>query len=348
MMNLEQHQKGFLSILAIILVVIIGLIGAAATYQAVSDTRQAANTLNSSQAFYLSQSGIEYAKHLIRNGTNSCGSSFTNITLSGFPGAFSVTSNLSGNQCTLAATGYASSVASSTGKRVMQAVLTSMGVAPAPVVASGPIALTGNATVNNLTVTSSSANYSGSTILSSGAVSIGGSAITAVSGLNPSSNASTINPDVTQNISAISSATLWNQFFSLPMATVVAAATQVTQESQLSSAPGGTYYSNGNIMVNGNDTVGTTGNPAILIINGDLNIKGGLTFYGLIYVTGNISISGNANITGTVVSATSIQKTTGNATINFDTTVLNNVHTTNANTVLHFYDTPASLQEVIA
>jgi Tfp pilus assembly protein PilX len=92
-------QKGFLSVVAVLLVVVVSLIAAAAAYQFVSDARTSANELNSAQAFYMAQSGVEAAKHTIVTNGNSCISinglsSFTGATFTGAPGVYTVTGTL--------------------------------------------------------------------------------------------------------------------------------------------------------------------------------------------------------------------------------------------------------------
>jgi len=342
-----QQQKGYLSLVAILLVVVVALIGTAATYQFTSDNRQATHSLFSAKAFYVAVSGIEYAKHQLKNTAASCGNTITSPGITALSGTFSVTTSLSGTQCTLTSTGssYFPNTTTVAATRTVRSVLTSMGAAPNTMASAGPISMTGNATITNYSVTNGSADYPGSTIVSSGTVSISGSAITAVSGLSPSSNATTQNPDIIQN-AAISASDLYSQYFSVPISTLQATSTIVTNGNQLSSG-GVTYFSAGNLMIAGNRTVGSAANPAILFVNGDLNLQGTLVFYGLIYTTGALTISANTTITGAIASQGAITKTTGTTIINFDTSVLNQVNNINSYTVMHYIDTLASNREVI-
>lgn len=349
---MKKNQQGFLSIIAIILVVIVGLIGSAAAYQLVGDTRQAGNSLHSSQAYYVAQSGVDYAKHFFAANTASCGASFNNVSFPGAKGTFSVTSSLNNvtHDCTLISTAGVPDLTNPISKRTLQAVLSSSGISTSSLVASGDVSLKGNITINNLFVSSNSPNYDGSTILSGGTVKFtGGSAITAVSDLSPSSNTSQQNADVVSGDTTLGAATLFNQFFSGTKATTAAAATLVTSDSQLQTlpAPNGMYYANPAFNLNSNYTVGTAANPVIVIVNGDITINGNVTINGLLYVIGNLTIMGNAVVNGGIVAEGSVSKASGNATINFNPTILNKLYTPGS-TVLHFYDSPASIKEIIA
>ncbi|MCM8784376.1 MAG: FapA family protein [Candidatus Omnitrophica bacterium] len=89
-----------------------------------------------------------------------------------------------------------------------------------------------------------------------------------------------------------------------------------------------TYVSGNNkhkVTISGNIiTESGEGNPAVLIINGDLNLKGtgaGLKFNGLIYVTGEVEadsdIGGNVEISGMVISNGALD-IAGNAVIGYN------------------------------
>ncbi|MCM8778344.1 MAG: hypothetical protein NC898_03770 [Candidatus Omnitrophica bacterium] len=79
------------------------------------------------------------------------------------------------------------------------------------------------------------------------------------------------------------------------------------------------------VTISGNiSTEPGEGNPAVLIVNGDLNLKGtgaGLKFNGLIYVTGEIEadsdIGGNVEVSGMIISNGSLD-IAGNAIISYN------------------------------
>jgi Tfp pilus assembly protein PilX len=332
----RKNEKGFLSILAIIIVVVVSFICMAATYQFINDSRQATNSLNSSQAFYIAQSGIEYAKHLIRKGTNTCGASFNNISFAN--GTFTTLSSLNSvsHQCTLTSTGNSPS-----GQRIVRAVLGSSGIASSPLMSSGNIALNGNATVVN--------NYSNSTVDSGGTVTLQGSVTTTTN--TGGSSTGNINTDIIQNDPSLTQASLFNQFFTAPqtITQVGATATQVDNHSNLptATATGGIYYTTDSLKINGNATIGSPTKPVILLVNNTIDLSGTVIFYGLIYAVGAMNITGTLNVYGSIVSEAGINKGGGTATITFDPSVLNLLSTTIPNTVLHYYDSPTSLKEMI-
>lgn len=85
-----------------------------------------------------------------------------------------------------------------------------------------------------------------------------------------------------------------------------------------------------NVNISGNIET-TAGNPAFLIVDGNLNVSGNITFNGLMYVTGqattHIAMSGNATITGGIISSNDIA-TSGNLTVTYDAGNVSNSTTT--------------------
>ena len=74
-----RRQSGFLAILAILLIVVGAAVAATAAYQFSKGSLNAASHLNSSQAFYVAQAGLENAKHSILSGTSCAGYTSSNI-----------------------------------------------------------------------------------------------------------------------------------------------------------------------------------------------------------------------------------------------------------------------------
>ena len=342
-----KNQQGFLYIVAIILITVISLILSAAVYQITINAKEASNSLNSSQAYYMAQSGINYAQHQFYVNAANCGQTFTGVGFTGSPGVFIATSNLSGLTCTITSTGYIPNTTSPVAIRTLQGTLVSYGIADAPVMAIGTVSMTGNANVTNLYVNSTSPHYAGSTINTSGTVSLVGSVSTIVNGLNPSSTTSSLKADIKQNNASLTQANLFRNYFTQTVAQIKSAATQIASESGITNVAGGTYYSNVPLTLAGNDNIGTLANPTILLVNGNLSIFGNTTVYGLIYVIGGtLSITGNATINGAVAAENGVSLV-GNANIIFNTSVMNNAHQTNSNTTLHYNDALGGLQEII-
>lgn len=109
--NLAKNQKGFLSMVAILIVVMISFICAMAAYQFITDSRTSATELSSIQAFYLAQSGLEKASHNLVNNSITCpnitgNAAYTNATFSNASGVaasgvFTVTAALTNTSTTL-------------------------------------------------------------------------------------------------------------------------------------------------------------------------------------------------------------------------------------------------------
>ncbi|MDX2165305.1 MAG: hypothetical protein SFW07_07830 [Gammaproteobacteria bacterium] len=83
-MNARSHQKGFLAIVAIAVVVIVAFIAVTATYQYAGDSLSSAAHLRSAQAFQIAQAGIEQAKYNIVTQGNTC-SGYSSGTVSFTP-----------------------------------------------------------------------------------------------------------------------------------------------------------------------------------------------------------------------------------------------------------------------
>ncbi len=121
-MKRYSQQRGYLLILAVILIVIIGFIGAVSVYLFINNSRASSDYYQSTQAFYLAESGAENAFHAIvpAGASSSCQStSITNAsagagvyTVSGTVYAANPTTTLSS---ALTATATSISVASTSG-----------------------------------------------------------------------------------------------------------------------------------------------------------------------------------------------------------------------------------------
>jgi len=99
-MKKREKQQGFLLIVAVVLIAIFGVIGVIATYLVNSDLLSGTNHLDSEQAFYIAEAGLETATHRLRittvSNTTTCASmggnsNVTNVTFTGAKGPFSVT-----------------------------------------------------------------------------------------------------------------------------------------------------------------------------------------------------------------------------------------------------------------
>jgi hypothetical protein len=124
-------------------------------------------------------------------------------------------------------------------------------------------------------------------------------------GLDVATNDSTLASKTTSTTNLTDPAQ--NQFFDMLFAQTKAeiknAAASVGQMLAGTSPAGltGLIWAEGNTALHNGDVVGSPTQPAILIVNGDLDLTGG-PIYGVIYVTGALSITGNPVVTGSIVS----------------------------------------------
>lgn len=96
--------------------------------------------------------------------------------------------------------------------------------------------------------------------------------------------------------------------------------------------------------INGATTIGSSTNPVILVVNGNLSLTGGVTIYGFVFVTGTTTMTipnGKNNITGGFVSAGNVNLT--GTTITYDATVLSNLQTNPA--MRYFAKVPGSWKD---
>lgn len=104
----QGKQQGFLSLVAILLIVAVGFVGLAITYMVVASFRSSSDTLNATQAFYLAESGLQQAIHKLVTPTLANRSACSGLSFN---------NNLGGGAYSVSATGpsYSSSATSLNG-----------------------------------------------------------------------------------------------------------------------------------------------------------------------------------------------------------------------------------------
>ena len=113
---------------------------------------------------------------------------------------------------------------------------------------------------------------------------------------------------------AVSSSDLFDLFFIDPIGDLASMADNVGQKlaagAQSADLNGlsGIIYVDGDAAFTGNNTIGTTNSPALLIVNGDFDLNGG-TIHGLVYVTGDTDIAGSPSVIGTMISEGNVSGT---------------------------------------
>lgn len=109
----------------------------------------------------------------------------------------------------------------------------------------------------------------------------------------------------------------FDMFFAHTKAEIKNAASNANQLLASGASPAGLtglIWVNGGTALHNADVVGTPTQPAILIVDGDLDLTGS-TIYGTLYVTGQLKISGNPVVRGSVVSENGPNTGTGTLTL---------------------------------
>jgi len=94
-----KQQTGFFAVLAVIMILILGCLGVVVSYLFFSSANATVNEALSAQAFYLAQSGIEHATHLLLT---------PNLTIRNACAGLSVTNSLSSGNYSVSSTGPSS------------------------------------------------------------------------------------------------------------------------------------------------------------------------------------------------------------------------------------------------
>jgi len=106
--------------------------------------------------------------------------------------------------------------------------------------------------------------------------------------------------------SLASSSAFFSSFFGATLGEVQSMTTAVTSDAGFSASTSGLVWHQGDLNLRSD--LGTTTNPVLLVVNGNLTFNGNRDIVGFVYVTGNLTISGASSILGAVAAA-------GNATV---------------------------------
>ncbi len=218
-----------------------------------------------------------------------------------------------------------------------------------PLTTKGDVTMGGNATIRN--------TNSNTTVQSAGQVDISGSAKTVLSS-GTSSTAAQIKSDVQQSVSSlqsISTSDFFATYFGVPAATVknnmehyYSNSSDKNYSSSLSGMSGTSIWidqTGGTATINGITVIGSSTNPVVMVVNGDLSMRGIVVIYGFVYVVGDSSstdILGSVTINGALVTQSDL-KLTGNVTVNYDATALGNVK--NQTALTYYAKVPGSWKD---
>lgn len=217
-----------------------------------------------------------------------------------------------------------------------------------PLTSKGEIELSGNSQIVN--------TYSNNTVKSGQGVDIHGSASTILSS-GTSSTSGNIKSDIQQNVGSISSMSNSDFFTSY-----------FGQTSSAISGSFNNYYSNnsntnysstlagksgtsiwidqtaGTATINGNTTIGTSTNPVLMVVNGNVKFTGNVTIYGYIFVLGNTEtdLTGNVTIVGGMGTTSDINAT-GSIQVVYSPSVLSNLQ--NNGSMRYYAKVPGSWKD---
>jgi Tfp pilus assembly protein PilX len=203
-----------------------------------------------------------------------------------------------------------------------------------PITGKGTVTMTGHDQVINM--------QGNTTIVAGSTVSMSGSAVTQAQG-GVSSTSGHINSDISQNNATFVNETTSNffsSFFGASINTVKSSANVVytnlgSYGAVLNNQKGVTIWidqTSGNASISGNNTIGTSSQPVLLIVNGNLDITGNTTIYGFIVVLGaaTTEITGSSNITGGILAADNLILT-GSSQITYNSSIINIVQQSSSN-----------------
>jgi Tfp pilus assembly protein PilX len=217
-----------------------------------------------------------------------------------------------------------------------------------PLISKGEITLSGNSqiinTYSNVTVqTGESADMHGSssTILNSGTSSTPGN----------------IKSDIQQNVSSLANMSnndFFSSYFGLSPTSIKSSvahyysnSSSTNYKNTLSGMTGTSIWidqTNGTASLNGSVTIGSTTNPVLLIINGDVNFSGNVTIYGYVFILGSseTDLTGNVTIIGGMATTGEIN-TTGSIQIVYSPSVLTNLQ--NNSSMRYYAKVPGSWRD---
>jgi Tfp pilus assembly protein PilX len=348
--NFRKEIGAVTFIITTILIVLITLIILFAASYNMMQQKLTANQFRAAQAFTAAEAGLEFgivyfqqnSATILTSPSNGhlaafSNASTTNVSLANGSKYSIVFSNPIANNYTLIKVTSTGTSSDNTATRtISQNILFGSLLIQAPnlpLISKGSISLAGNGTVTN--------TFNNTTIQSALGVSISGSAQTNLAS-GKSSTAGNIKSDIQQNVTSLQNTTQTDLF-----ATYFGTATSNIQNNvnQYYSNSGNTNYSNllngmtgksiwinqigGTATINGNTTIGSSANPVLLIVNGNLSMSGNATIYGLIFIIGTSGIdtlTGNININGALITSDNLSMS-GSSNLNFDPTVLNNLRT---------------------
>lgn len=309
--HLSAHKQRGIITLAIAMVVLmtLSIVSLFTASAVISEQRISNNSYNGEQAFSSAQAGLNYGINYLESNRDTIvdGQVITGTLPSG--ASYSVAFNFVGSKDLVKIVSTGTNADNTTSRKVAQLAKYSGGsssIPNIPLQARSRVTMKGNARIYNL--------FGGETIHTGDyCIYLSGNARTYLSS-GISSDAGYIGPDITYNMADLrnmSDADLQNSNIGDTVNNLMTTA-DITYSSSgntnYSSQLGGLQnktvaitQSGGYVKINGNTTVGASGNPVTLLVNGKVKINGNTLFFGNVYATGQVFINGNAKIYGMVL-----------------------------------------------
>ncbi len=187
----------------------------------------------------------------------------------------------------------------------------------------GPVSMSGSVSVINPSVTPTSQNLRGSTIVAAGPVVLNNGATTKVSGDDSPPLVTISSPyqmriDILMN-APLDATTLFGTLFGRSKQEIHALS-EYRPANELNGVSGKMIRCS-SLNLAGIAVLGSPGNPIVLVIDGPAALSENVTIYGFLYVAGSLSMSGNTRIVGAaaVEGATNVN---GVSTIQYDKALL--------------------------
>jgi Tfp pilus assembly protein PilX len=119
----------------------------------------------------------------------------------------------------------------------------------------------------------------------------------------------------------------FSSYFGSSSAEIKSQTTSITSDATLSTSTSGLVWYQGTLTLT--KDVGSSANPVLLIVEGDLNLQGNSQIYGFVYVTGTMDFRGTADIVGAAAVAGDYNHL-GTAELRMDRDVLDQLKATAA------------------
>jgi Tfp pilus assembly protein PilX len=350
--SLKKQSGISMLVLTVILLLSGTLIVMFAANHSIMQSKITSNQYRSQEAFEAAQAGLEFGiSYLIQNNAAITGSpsggfiptytstNTTNVAMSN-GSHFSIGySNPTANNYNLILITSTGTSDDGTATRVVSQQVqygsTLLSPGTFTLVSIGQMSLSGNTTVTN--TNTNNTIEAGSSVAGSGNFKT-------VTSSGTNSTSGNFGSDITQNVASLantSDADLFSDYFGMTEAQFQSKAVHTYNNSSnyattLNGLSGTTVWinqSSGSANFSGNATIGTPSSPVLIVVNGNLNISGNFTLYGFMFVLGASSattnLSGNITINGGMATTDNISAS-GNFTLTYDPSVLNNVQTANS------------------